>query len=226
MNCHSCRLPFVSCFHYFVQFHIYFSRLGNLIHDSQSIPIQYEAHYLHLILVDMRPEECSIGLRVVIASRSKHQGKYATITKLSPRRVHVVFDGETKIRWYSANNLNRVQAGTVMLPRPLPSTTELVAPFHTRTNPVERSIIRPTVVVDEAPQTPISPTSEGASNHSILETLRINHAYEHDNDFNNVVSNLVDTLLTMNFGSTTPVLEFLRDKIEHAELNEIDRHCP
>lgn len=175
----------------------------------------------------MRPEECTVGLRVVIASRSRHQGKYATVVKQSSKRIHVVFDGETKIRWYSANNLNRIQAGTVLDdPDHRTAPVELTAPFHPHLNPVERRVTRPTIVVDEAPSTPIEPSAEGASNHAILEALRINHAYDNDRDFNNVVDNLVDTLLSMNFGSTSSVLEFIRDKIENAELVEIDRHTP
>lgn len=172
----------------------------------------------------MRPEECSIGLRVVVASRSKHHGKFATVVKQTSRRVHVKFDGDPKIRWYAASNLNRAQVGVISATTPIPTSTALIAPFSPTNNPVERRSARPTIVIDAAPQAPISPTSTGLSNHAILESLRINQAYEHDTDFNNVVDNLVDTLLTMSFGSTSPVLEFLRDRIEHAELNEIDRH--
>lgn len=186
-----------------------------------------------IVALNMRPEECIVGLRVVIASRSKHLGKYATVVKQTSRRIHVVFDGETRIRWYSASNLKRIQAGTTLTSESRGSQPDsatvslgLQAPSHPHLNPVERRTVRPTVVIEEPPHTSIIPTVEGSSNHALLESLRINHAYDHDNDFNNVVDNLVDTLLSMNLGSTVPVLEFIRDKIETAELLEIDRHSP
>ena len=164
----------------------------------------------------MRFEDCHAGVRVVVWT-GKHREKHGTIHRPIAKMVAVMLDGENSTRNLKPNSL--------VLEEHWPNRPEEPSPpprpgrgFFRRTQRTE---------ADNDPDTePTVPTPDGRRVHTRLQRAMLEQAYENDDDFSQRIDGMTQALVDLHFGSSAPVLEFVRDRLELAEEAALARRTP
>lgn len=152
--------------------------------------------------------ECIPGVRVIVTT-GRHRGKRAVIHHPINKMVAITLNGEQSTRNFRPSSLvydNRPeQPAAQEQPRVPPRRGFFGRPASPHADSADPDT-EPTV-----------PTNAGRRNHTRLQRAVLTQTYVSDRDFSRVVDDLTQTLVDMNFGSSAPVLEFLRDRLEATE---------
>ena len=172
-------------------------------------------------------EDCVPGVRVVVVT-GKHRGRHAVIHHPIRKMVAVTLNGERSNRNFYPQSLayadhprGEQQPDRPEQPRGQPPPPRRGFFRRTNANNADNDADNEDPDLD-----PTVPTPAGRRVHTRLQREMLDQVYRNDVAFAQCIDSVTQALVRMHFGSSAPVLEFIRDRIEATEAHALGNDAP